>query len=118
MPWSDPKYQLPYIFEISFYFSRFSLIFHRTSYSFYSKYLNTTLIPVYQFYFPLSASFLIVPICLSLRVSRPSLFLIVPGGSPCFFSNVPTVQSLLVFLISVSPLSRIINPYSFFLQLN
>ena len=26
----------------------------------------------------------------------------VPGGSPCFFSNVPTVQSLLVFLVFLS----------------
>lgn len=39
-----------------------------------------------------------VPIFLSLRVSRPSLFRIVPGGRPFFFSNVPTVQSLRVCL--------------------
>lgn len=40
-----------------------------------------------------------VPIFLSLLVSLPFLFLIVPGGSPCFFSKVPTVQSDLVFLM-------------------
>lgn len=44
-----------------------------------------------------TASLRMVPIFLSLRVSRPSGFLIVPGGSPCFFSNEPTVWSLLVF---------------------
>lgn len=43
-----------------------------------------------------SDSFRIVPIFLSLRVSLPSAFRIVPGGRPCFFSKVPTVQSLLV----------------------
>ena len=58
---------------------------------------------VLNLYFPFWASFLIVPIFLSLRVSRPSLFLIVPAGKPCFFSNVPTVQSLLVFLILIFP---------------
>lgn len=43
-----------------------------------------------------SDSLRIVPIFLSLRVSLPSEFRIVPGGRPCFFSKVPTVQSLLV----------------------
>lgn len=43
-----------------------------------------------------SDSFRIVPIFLSLHVSLPSAFRIVPGGRPCFFSKVPTVQSLLV----------------------
>ncbi len=45
-------------------------------------------------------SFRIVPIFLSLLVSLPFLLRIVPGGNPCFFSNVPTVQSDLVLLIT------------------
>lgn len=44
-------------------------------------------------------SFLIVPIFLSLLVSLPFRFRIVPAGSPSFFSSVPTLQSLLIFLI-------------------
>lgn len=39
---------------------------------------------------------------LSLRVLHPSLFLIVPGSSPCFSLKVPTVQSLRVFLINLT----------------
>lgn len=46
------------------------------------------------------------PINLSLRVSRPSLFRIVPGGRPFFFSNVPTVQSLRVCLAMENLLSK------------
>jgi hypothetical protein len=46
----------------------------------------------------LSASFLMVPTLLSDRVSRPSRFLTVPGGSPRSFSRLPTVLSLLTFL--------------------
>jgi len=34
-----------------------------------------------------------VPIFLSLRVSLPFEFLIVPGGKPLVFSKVPTLQS-------------------------
>lgn len=49
-------------------------------------------------YFFFSASRRIAPIVLSLRVFLPSGFLIVPGGSPCFFSKAPTVLSLRVFL--------------------
>ena len=53
----------------------------------------------FTLYFFFSPSLRMVPIFLSLRVSRPSLFLIVPGGKLFFFSNVPTVQSLLTLLI-------------------
>ena len=41
-----------------------------------------------------AASLRIVPSFLSPLVSLPSGFLIVPGGSPCFFSRLPTVMSL------------------------
>lgn len=54
--------------------------------------------PKAYFLFRRSASFLIVPIFLSDRVSRPSGLRMVPGGRSCFFSNVPTVQSLRIFL--------------------
>lgn len=53
---------------------------------------------LYRFLPFFSPSRRMVPIVLSLRVSRPSLFRIVPGGRPFFFSNVPTVQSLRVCL--------------------
>lgn len=50
-------------------------------------------------YFFLFASLRMVAIFLSLLVSRPFEFRMVPGGNPRVFSNVPTVQSLLTFLI-------------------
>jgi len=53
------------------------------------------------YFFTFFDSFRIVPIRLSERVSRSSVFRIVPAGSPYFFSKVPTVQSLLVFLVKV-----------------
>ena len=66
-----------------------------------------------------------VPINLSLRVSRPSLFRIVPGGRPFFFSNVPTVQSLRVCLAMENLLSKTLkwtesemNGYCRFADLN
>ena len=58
------------------------------------------------FFLLFSASFRIVPICLSFLVFLPSLLRNAPSGRPCFFSKVPTVQSLLVFLaITTPPLS-------------
>ena len=60
--------------------------------------METVRLRLYRFLPFFSPSRRMVPIFLSLRVSRPSLFRIVPGGRPCFFSNVPTVQSLRVCL--------------------
>ncbi len=61
---------------------------------------------LYRFLPFFSPSRRMVPINLSLRVSRPSLFRIVPGGRPFFFSNVPTVQSLRVCLAMENLLSK------------
>ena len=60
--------------------------------------MGTVRLRLYRFPPFFSPSRRMVPIFLSLRVSRPSLFRIVPGGRPYFFSNVPTVQSLRVCL--------------------
>lgn len=60
--------------------------------------METVRLRLYRFLPFFSPSRRMVPIVLSLRVSRPSLFRIVPGGRPFFFSNVPTVQSLRVCL--------------------
>ena len=46
-------------------------------------------------YFLFTPFLRIVPIFLSERVSRPSGFLMVPGGRLCFFSWLPTLWSLL-----------------------
>ncbi len=60
--------------------------------------METVRLRLYRFPPFFSPSRRMVPIFLSLRVSRPSLFRIVPGGRPFFFSNAPTVQSLRVCL--------------------
>lgn len=60
--------------------------------------METVRLMLYRFLPFFSASRRTAPIVLSLRVSRPSLFRIVPGGRPYFFSNAPTVQSLRVCL--------------------
>lgn len=60
--------------------------------------METVRLRLYRFPPFFSPSRRMVPINLSLRVSRPSLFRIVPGGRPYFFSNAPTVQSLRVCL--------------------
>ena len=60
--------------------------------------METVRLRLYRFPPFFSPSRRMVPINLSLRVSRPSLFRIVPGGRPFFFSKVPTVQSLRVCL--------------------
>lgn len=60
--------------------------------------METVRLRLYRFPPFFSPSRRMVPINLSLRVSRPSLFRIVPGGRPFFFSNAPTVQSLRVCL--------------------
>lgn len=60
--------------------------------------METVRLRLYRFPPFFSPSRRMVPIVLSLRVSRPSLFRIVPLGRPFFFSKVPTVQSLRVCL--------------------
>ena len=60
----------------------------------------------FHYLFPFfSASSRMVLTSLSLLVSRPLLFLIVPAGSPKFLSRAPTVQSSLSFLLILSLLS-------------
>lgn len=61
----------------------------------------------YHFFF--LASSRIVPIFLSERVSRPLELRKVPGGSPSFFSAVPTVQSLRNFLAIIVSSSSFIK---------
>lgn len=68
--------------------------------------METVRLRLYRFPPFFSPSRRMVPINLSLRVSRPSLFRIVPGGRPFFFSNVPTVQSLRVCLAMENLLSE------------
>ena len=68
--------------------------------------METVRLMLYRFLPFFSASRRTAPIVLSLRVSRPSLFRIVPGGRPYFFSNAPTVQSLRVCLAMENLLSK------------
>ena len=63
------------------------------------------------YYLLLSASFRIVPTSLSLLVSLPSLLRIVPAGKPYFFSKVPTVQSLRIFLAITFPPVLLVSCY-------
>ena len=60
--------------------------------------METVRLMLYRFLPFFSASRRTESIVLSSRVSRPSLFRIVPGGRPYFFSNAPAVQSLRVCL--------------------
>ena len=68
--------------------------------------METVRLRLYRFLPFFSPSRRMAPINLSLRVSRPSLFRIVPGGRPFFFSNAPTVQSLRVCLAMENLLSK------------
>lgn len=78
-----------------------------TPYAFYLS--RSTLQPEEYYLLLFSPSLRMVPIFLSDRASRPSGFLIVPGGKPCFFSCVPTVWSLLsLFAISDPPFMSIV----------
>lgn len=74
---------------------------HKTS---VPAYLTLTFSPKSYYYF-FSASFRIVPISLSLRVSLPSLFLIVPAGKPYFFFKCTnsTITCLSAYPFSPTP---------------
>ncbi len=91
-------YSLKFFEKFLFNFSRFTDFFHADKISPFYVSISSSL----SYFF--SCSLRIVPIFLSDLVSLPLLFRIVPGGSPCFCSKVPTVQSLLVFLVFLLPI--------------
>lgn len=54
----------------------------------------------------------VIPVFLSLLISLPSLFQVIPNKEPYFFSGMPALRSLLIFLVFFSSLS--VSYYLFF----